>query len=155
LHVDEGGLFQVELMGALKADDILLGDRHYCTYYHVAKRLAKQADGLFRLHGSRRWPKDLQGDDVTVHWPRPPFGRQPEHISREDWESLPESLCIRYVRFRVSIPGYRTREVRLATTLMNLPLCTLARLYHARWNIELGFDDFKTTLGMDLIDAKS
>lgn len=155
LRVDEGGLFQVELMEGLQAGDILLGDRHYCTYYHVAKLLAKGADALFRLHGSRAWPKGLKGNDLTVEWTRPAFGRQPEHISREDWESLPERLSIRYVRFEVSRAGYRTREVRLATTLKSVPATTLAKLYHARWHIELGFDDFKTTLGMDFVDAKS
>jgi hypothetical protein len=155
LCVDEGGLFQVELMDSLQAGDILLGDRHYCTYYHVGKLLAKGADALFRLHGSRSWPKGLKGDDVTPEWTRPAFGRQPEHISREDWESLPERLSVRYVRFRVNVPGYRTREVRLATTLRTLPAATLAKLYHARWHIELGFDDLKTTLGMDFVEAKS
>jgi len=155
LRVDEGGLFQVDLMETLQSGDILLGDRHYCTYYHVAKLLAKGADTLFRLHGSRSWPKGRKGDDLIVEWTRPPFGPQPEHISREDWESLPERLTVRYVRFRVNLPGYRTREVRLATTLRTLPAATLAKLYHARWHIELGFDDFKTTLGMDFVEAKS
>jgi len=155
LRVDEAGLFQVELMNRLRENDILLGDRYYGTYYHIAKLQAQSADGLFRLHGSRHWPKGTKGDDVIVQWSRPPFGRMPEHISREDWESLPESLTVRYVRFRVSVPGYRTGEVKLATTLLTLPATTLARLYHARWNIELGFDDFKTTLGMDFVDAKS
>ena len=81
LRVDEAGLFQVELMNRLKENDILLGDRYYGTYYHIAKLQAQSADGLFRLHGSRHWPKGTKGDDVIVQWSRPPFGRS-ETISK-------------------------------------------------------------------------
>lgn len=155
LYVDEAGLFETELMQHLGEGDILLGDRHFCSYFLYAKLSLQGTDTLCRLNHSRDWPEGVKGDDVTVRWTRPDTGQRPPHLEIEEWKALPGALTVRYVRFRISNPGYRTREVRLATTLLHLPLSELAKLYHARWGIELCFDDLKTTMEMEFVDAKS
>jgi hypothetical protein len=43
----------------------------------------------------------------------------------------------------------------VVTTLLEAPAKELAQLYLRRWDIELCFDDIKTTMGMDFIRAKS
>ena len=43
----------------------------------------------------------------------------------------------------------------LVTTLLEAPAKELAQLYLRRWDIELCFDDIKTTMGMDFIRARS
>ena len=64
-------------------------------------------------------------------------------------------MTVRYVRYSIDIPGFRTRHIMVATTLSEAPARELAQLYLRRWDIELCFDDIKTTMGMDFIRAKS
>ena len=53
----EGGMFDVELMEHLQADDVLLGDRLYGSCLHFTALAGRGVDVLTRLHGSRAWPK--------------------------------------------------------------------------------------------------
>ena len=73
----------------------------------------------------------------------------------EKWEALPATITVRYVRYRINISGFRTRHILVATTLLEVPAKELAQLYLRRWDIELCFNDIKTTRGMDFIRANS
>ena len=67
-------------------------------------------------------------------------------------------LSIRLVRFRVEVPGFRTEQIILATTLLDpekYPAQALAELYRARWNIELRCREIKTTMGAEVLRCKS
>ena len=60
--------------------------------------------------------------------------------------------------FRVEVPGFRTEQITLATTLLDAeayPAEALAALYRARWNIELRYSEIKTTMGADVLRCKS
>jgi hypothetical protein len=151
----EGSMFDVELMEHLQAGDVLLGDRLYGSYLHFAGLAAQGVDVVTRLHGSRAWPKGARGNDVLVQWKRPAPSARPQHVTRKEWEALPATLTVRYVRYRIDNAGFRTRHIMVATTLWQPPVQELAQLYLRRWDIELCFDDIKTTLGMDFIRAKS
>jgi IS4 transposase len=62
------------------------------------------------------------------------------------------------VRFRVEVPGFRTEEVILATSLLDeeaYPDSALIELYRLRWQIEGNFRDIKTTLGLDVLRTRS
>ena len=152
---DEGGMFDVELMEHLQAGDVLLGDRLYGSYLHFAALAARGVDVLTRLNGSRGWPKGMRGDDVTVQWGRPAPSARPPHVTKQEWEALPATITLRYVRYHINIPGFRTRHIMVVTTLLEAPAKELAQLYQRRWDIELCFDDIKTTMGMDFIRARS
>ncbi|HEY1188091.1 MAG TPA: transposase [Gemmata sp.] len=55
-------------------------------------------------------------------------------------------------------PGYRTREIVVATTLTDATSSTpegLAELYHRRWRVERSIRDIKRTLAMDVLGGKS
>ena len=151
----EGAMFDVELMEDLQAGDVLLGDRLYGSYLHFAVLADRGVDVLTRLHSSRAWPKGARGDDVTVQWKRPPSSARPQHVTLQEWEALPATITVRYVRYRIDIAGFRTRQILVATTLLEVPAKELAQLYLRRWDIELCFDDIKTTMGMDFIRARS
>jgi len=74
------------------------------------------------------------------------------------WQSLPEALEVRIVRFRVTVPGFRTHEVIVVTTLLDeqaYPDEAIAALYRRRWAVELCFRDIKTTLGLDVLRCQS
>ena len=152
---DEGSMFDVELMEHLQAGDVLLGDRLYGSYLHFAALPARGVDVLTRLHGSRGWPKGMRGDDGTVQWRRPAPSARPPHVTQEEWEALPATITVRYVRYGIDIAGFRTRHIMVATTLLEAPAKELAQLYLRRWDIELCCDDIKTTMAMDFIRAKS
>jgi len=155
LAANENGLFQTELMAALGPRDLLVADRGFCSFYHTAALKAQGADVLMRLRTNRAWPKDQKGDDLRVSWTRPRRRDLPSHLTDEEYAALPEKIEVRYVRFRVEIPGMRSRMIRIVTTRMDLTVEQIAAIYLRRWSIELSFDDLKTTLGMDFVNAKT
>jgi len=146
----------------LKHGDIVLADRFYCTYVNVAALLARRCDAVFRLHGGRsrtmdfRQGKCLGRQDRLMLWQRPKIC--PRGLSREQWLSLPEPLTIRVIRFGTRVPGFRSRTVLVATTLLDpvaYPLEEIAALYGDRWTVELRLRDIKTTMQMDVLRGKS
>lgn len=153
----EGSIFDVELSQHLKEGDVLMADRGFCSYLHFASLRERGVDVIMRLHSSRRWPKGVKGDDVEVEWTRPPLSERPEHISEEEWLALPKTTTVRYVRHRIQHKGFRTSMVMIVTTLPKSEASAqkLAQGYGRRWQIELCFDDLKTTLGMDFINVKT
>lgn len=153
----EGSLFDVELSQHLKDGDVLMADRGFCSYLHFASLGSRGVDVIMRLHSSRSWPKGVRGDDVEVEWTRPPLSERPDHVSEEEWLALPKKTTVRYVRHRIQRKGFRTIEIMVVTTLSKSEASAqeIAQAYGHRWQIELCFDDLKTTLGMDFINAKT
>ena len=77
----------------------------------------------------------------------------PTWLDKSQWKKVPEKLLIREVSFRVTVRGFKTKRITLATTLFDqrqYPKGDLAQLYRRRWMAELYLRDIKTTLGMDL-----
>ena len=155
LNVNEGGLFETELLPTMRAKDLLVGDRAYGSYLHAACMQARGVDWLTRLNNARQWPKNARGNDVTVEWKRPARKDMPPHVSDEQWAALPQTLTVRYVRYKVESPGSRTREVIVVTSRFDLRIEDITRIYHARWDVELSFKDLKTTMGMEFVNTQS
>jgi len=161
----------------LRPGDVLLGDRALCSYAHLALCLRRGLHGLFRAHQRliicfrphrrqagpgkvkpqdagrphSRWLQRLGKHDQRVEYFKP--SKRPSWMTPEQHAALPESLVVREVRFRVRIPGYRTREVTLVTTLtdaQHYPARALARLYAQRWQVEVNLRHLKQTLQMDV-----
>ena len=151
----EASWFQVALIDSIRKDDIVLTDRGFSSYLNFGLTLNRGADTLSRLHASRKIPFKGKQNECIVTWERPPLSRMPQHIFDEEWEQLPETITVRYIRFRIEQKGFRTREVVLATTLLDVPAEELIELYRRRWEIELCFRDIKTTLGMEWINCKT
>jgi hypothetical protein len=150
------------LWGHLQSSDIVLADRFYCTYAEVAQLLARGCDGVFRLQGARARTMDFRAGqrlgkhDRLVRWDRPK--RCPRTLEPDPFALLPESVSIRVLRFHTRTPGFRSRTILVATTLLDplaYPLEEIAALYADRWTVELRLRDLKTTLGMDVLRGKS
>lgn len=65
---------------------------------------------------------------------------------------------VRELRYQISERGRRTREITLATTLLDpirYPAADLAALYGQRWQIETNFRHLKQTLGMDVLRCQT
>ena len=139
---------------------MLLADRGFCSYGLIGVLLARGVDCVMRLHARRqcdfRQGKRLGKDDRLVTWRKE--GLRKNNPWAAEHGTLPETLTVRLVRFRVEVPGFRTGHIFLATTLLDpadYPLEILADLYRARWNIELRYRDIKTTMGAEVLRCKS
>lgn len=146
----------------LSPGEIVLGDRFYCTFYDLVGVLRRGADAVFRLHHRRpadfRRGRRLGKNERLVIWQRPCWHVRPRGMTWRQWLALPETLTVRLVRFAVETPGFRSRRVVVATTLLDplaWPVREIAALYRDRWLVELRFRDLKITLGMDVLRGKS
>jgi hypothetical protein len=166
----------------LSAGDVLVGDRAFCSFVHLALLAAKQAFGVFRVHqkqivdfrphrrtassrtrkrGQRglptsRWLQRLGRHDQLVEYVKP--RQRPAWLSPEAYAALPEAITVRELRYTVEVPGRRTRVITLATTLLDpvgYPAADLAALYGQRWQIETNFRHLKQTMRMDVLRCKS
>jgi hypothetical protein len=138
-----------QLVSWIPAGEIVLTDRGFCGWGFIALLQRKGGDVVMRAHQARR----LKGQRMT--WAKP---QRPETWTKALWRELPAELAVRIVRFRVTVPGFRTEEVVLVTTLLDAqtyPAEAPVALYRRRWAVELCFRDIKTTLGLDVLRCQS
>ena len=159
LRDHEATLFR-RLWDKLQRGDVLLGDRGLCSYLSFASLAARGVDSVMRLHQARRVDfrrgKRLGFDDRLVTWTKP--AQCPAGVAREEFAALPDILEVRLIRLRVSTPGFRTRTVVLATTLLDpvaYPADTLRALYGRRWQVEGHFFQIKELLALDVLRCES
>jgi hypothetical protein len=152
-------LFQ-QLWENLRPGDVLLGDRGFSGWAVLAQCCVRAVHGVFRVHGARkidfRKGQRLSRHERLVHWSKPAL--RPRYLTPEQWALLPQVLELRLVRCRMNVPGFRTRQVILVTTLLD-PLkysaADLGALYLRRWEMELSLRHLKTTLQMEHLSCKN
>jgi hypothetical protein len=144
----------------LEAGDVLLADRAFCSYQDLHEILQRGSDAVLRNHQARlvdfRKGVRLGKNDRLVLWTKP--AQRPPACTPEQFASLPATLTLRMLRYRVTPCGFRTKEVVLITTLLDVqkyPANALADLYFQRWSVELHFREIKTLLGMDVLRCLS
>ena len=149
-----------QLWDSLSPGEVLLADRGFCGWGLLAQCLHRGLHAVVRVRGSRRrdWRRGrrLGPDQRRVVWPKPRLC--PLTVHPAEWDALPDQLCLRVVRCRVAVRGFRTREVLLVTTLLDplrYPPPALSQLYLRRWEMELTLRHLKTTLQMDHLSCKS
>lgn len=140
--------------------DVLLGDRAFCAYADLVSIKNLECDAVFRKHQSRKNTmqkgKIIGECDKLVTWHKPK--KCPKGLSESEFVTLPSTLTVREVYYYIIIPGFRTQQVSLITTLLDsktYPALELVRLYGERWNVELDLKHLKTTLGMDILRGKT
>jgi hypothetical protein len=166
----------------MQAGDILVADRGLSSFAHLALLFLQKMHGLFRCHQKqivdfhvgrkhnqqRRGKRSATGMPSSRylrrlgHWDHlveyiKPQGK-PKWMDEETWASLPETLTVRELRYVTPQRGYRTRVITLVTTLIDAdayPAADLADLYLSRWQIEVNMRHLKTTMGMDVVHAKT
>jgi hypothetical protein len=149
------------LWHTVEKGDVLVEDRGFCSFGAFANLHARGADLLVRLPETKcrraigsQLPKN-GNCDLPVTWKRP--SQAPPAMSRQEFESLPESLTVRVVRMDISRRGFRTQSITLITTLRDPAITAqeLAALYLRRWEIELHFREIKVLLHMDVLRCKT
>jgi hypothetical protein len=140
----------LQLHPVLRGGDILLGDRAYCTYAHLALLQLRGVFGCFRLHQRRKCPIGRQ------RWKRE--NKAPAWMNARQFQSLPLWLEVRVIQYSIQQCSFRTRLVWLATTLLDeqaWPDQKLRELYGQRWHIETCFNHLKTTMKMNVLKCQS
>ncbi len=103
-----------------------------------------------------RWVRWLGRLDQVVEYFRPKA--PPKWITAEAYAALPDSILVREVRFRILIPGCRTKEVTLVTNLLDAeryPAAELAQKYYERWQVEVNLRHLQQTLHLDVLHCKT
>jgi hypothetical protein len=123
------------------------------------KGQAKRRGGKQRVQRgqpSSQFVKRLGKHDQIVEWQKPP--RRPKWMTAEQYESLPATLRVRELRYRLPRKGQRTLCVTLATTVLDgnrYPKEKIVELYKVRWTVETHFAELKTTLKMRRVKSKT
>ena len=172
----------VGLHGVLKPGDVLLADRGFCSFVHIALLSYLPVDAVFRMHqrqivdftpnrphrgkrgkGGRRrgvatsrFIRRLGNEDQIVEWVKP--AAAPAWAAATLYTALPQTVLVRELRYRITTRGRRTRVVTIATTLldpMRYPKRRIAELYGLRWEVETNFRHLKQTMGMDRLKCQS
>lgn len=139
--------------------DVVLADRLMCARTEMAMLKQRGVDCVFRFTSHRtanfRRGRRLGNGDHIVQWIKP---TKPRSIDTETFKSLPDFLLVRECLIQVEQPGFRTRTVTVATTLLDPVKFSkedLGQLYRARWNAELDLRSLKQTLQMDILRCKT
>jgi hypothetical protein len=83
---------------------------------------------------------------------------RPQWISAEVYDTLPDTIIVRELRYFTQLKGGRTRIITLVTTLLDAdlyPAEALAKLFGQRWQIETNFAYLKTIMRMDVLRCKT
>lgn len=166
----------------LPANAVLVGDRAFCSFAHLALLRQGGRHGLFRAHQKllvdfrcrrryasprmsaqearglprSRWLRRLGKNDQLVEYFKPK--ERPVWMTPEQYAALPETLVVRELRYRLAVPGRRTQVVTLVTTLLDphrYSRRALAKLYGLRWTVETNLAHLKTTLGLEVLHCKT
>jgi hypothetical protein len=149
---DEQSLLR-SILDTLQADDILLGDAFYATYFLLCKLVERGVDGVFEQHGARKRRTDFsQGErlgerDHLIVLEKPK--QKPDWMSQADYDSAPARLKVREL-----CAGGKV----LVTTFLcakQVPKAVVRALYRSRWHVELDLRNIKTTLGMEMLSCKT
>jgi Transposase DDE domain len=172
----------VRLHPELRSGDVLVADRGFCSYAHLALLVQAGVHAVFRMHqkqivdftpgrshvepakrgkghkGQPRsgWLQRLGAHDQLVQWLKPLAG--PQWMDEEQFAHLPERLEVRELQYQVHRKGFRVKKITLVTTLLDAtlyPVEALAQLYYARWGIETNFAHLKTTMGLDVLKCQT
>ena len=159
MHTGELTATVVDLLDELQPVDILVGDRCYQTYGLMAATFQRKADVLVRVKEQKLSTfKRLKGGvcgDRLVRLQRP---QNRNEVYEDCWRDFPRELTLRLISFKGRDRDGQRQSFHLLTSLTDrkvYPADAIARLYRRRWQIETGFGDLKTTLGMDRLRTKS
>ena len=144
----------------LRAGDTVVADALFCDWFSMVLLHRRGVTVVVRNNGRRkRSPHATRvGSNQRIERWRKPASR-PAWVSREEYESLPDSIAVRVVTATAPpCSGFRTLELDVITTVTDpadMSASEVAGIYLRRWKVELFIDDLKTSLGMDVLRTRS
>lgn len=169
------------LHGNLEAGDVVVGDRAFGVFTHMAMLKELGLQGVCRInqntvvsfkvnrrsagelpkrkrkgHPRSEYVQKLGHLDQVVRYFKP--RKRPVSLTADQYDAMPESMLIRELRYTVGGRGARRQQVTLMTTLLDAktyPKAELARLYGLRWRVETDLRHLKQTLGMNVLRCQT
>lgn len=173
-----------QLHPELRKGDLLVADRAFCSFPHLCLLIERGVQAVMRIHQQiivdftpyrehviegkgksnnrrgrprSRWLRSLGINDQIVVWLKNPKSK-PRWMSTAQFESLPNEITVRELRYEVHQKGFRVKQITLVTTLLDetiYRLPELAKLFRQRWEIETDFGHLKTTMKMDVLKCQT
>lgn len=153
------------LLAHIDQGDLLLGDRAFCSYEFIVRIVnERQGHVLMRLHQARhrkldwRRGKKISPIERLVTWKKPTQQPSGSGLSKEEWDALPDSITLRYIKLGYENRAGEKAALVVVTDLLDpqqYPAEEMADLYMERWQIEVKFRDIKTTLKMEKFDVQT
>ncbi len=157
-RIHESRLFW-RLFRHLRQGDTLISDRGFCSYWAAAELISRGIDFVMRNHQKRksdfRRGTRLGQGDHRITWERP---QRPAWMSKAQYDAMPRELVLRETRLKPVRKGFRTKEIIVVTSFLSPDDKSAEELgdyFLRRWQVELYFDDIKTSMGMDVLRTKS
>lgn len=166
-----------QVHAALGRGDVVIADRAFGSYFHLALLWLRGVLGVFPVQYQRivsfrrnrrfsrpnrkhrragqptsRWLKSLGRLDQLVMYFKPP--RRPAWMSLQQYQAMPESLVVREIRRTLIRRGFRPRNLTITTTLLDpqlYPAHEVLGLLEQRWQIETNLRHLKTTMGLQTL----
>ncbi|MCX5685326.1 MAG: IS4 family transposase [Planctomycetota bacterium] len=146
------------LWDAIPGGSICLFDRHFASFYNLAKLPQRGVDCLGPLNACRDPGRLIsQGRRLGKNEWLVPLELCPQLRKKYNDPSLPERLWVRLLRVRLR-RGCKKHTLWLVTTLTDThlyPLKRLAELSRDRWGIETRIGSLKTTLQMSVLRSQT
>lgn len=150
------------LRGTFKKGDLLLFDRLYATYADLAYLIREGVDFVGRLGPTlEKKLKRLEslGSSDGIYY----LEKYSERIYKgmanpEPYAEIPEWIIVRVISVQVGRRGYRTRRLKIITSLLELKQASrqeIAELYGERWQVELDLRTIKSAMNMDILRCKT
>jgi hypothetical protein len=129
-----------ELWDEIPDDSIVIVDRGFMSYMLLLELVAARSNRQFLIRAKKNTKYEVvdvleDGTVLALLWPH-------KNLSREE-PDLPGPIEVRVISYR----GLNGETCQLLTTLMDpshYPAQEVIDLYHARWELEVGFDELKT-----------
>jgi hypothetical protein len=139
---------------------LLQNASYYCVWWLFAELDRRGVAGAFRLH-PRRTADFSQGRLLgpaghVVVWAKP--DDCPACMTPAEFDALPAAVAVREVLVRVDRPGFRPKELVVATTLLDAAAYTakdIADLYFMIWGAEPDIRSVKQTLKMEILRGQT
>jgi hypothetical protein len=158
-QVGESSLLRT-LLSTVLSGEILLADSYYATYWLLATAWKNDFDLVCKSHHRRkvdfRRGIKLGVLDQIASYSKP--SKKPYWMTVEEYEAAPEFVYVRHLRYQVTQPGFRTRTIVIATTLLNNLTYTvedIADLFRQRWQVEIDIGSLKTHMKMEHLRCMS
>lgn len=148
-----------QLMHNFNPGDVVLGDRHYDSFFLIALFIKLGIDIAFPMRRLRncdfRKGVKLGKKDHLVQWKKPP---QPEWMDEATYKDFPDCITIREVMVTSNRAGFRSQSRVMVTTFLDPDYVgkkDLSELYNHRWMVEINLRYLKETMYMDILRGKT
>ena len=140
----------------MQADDLLLADDLYNTYYHFCLIRKQKAQIIVPGKRDRNYNvvKIISKGDEIVRINKPQ--KRPNYVSEEEWATLPKDILLRRISYEYQTKdGFETAILYTTILDTNIDKTEIVLKYTTRWDIEICIREIKTLMDINVLRSKS